>query len=161
MPERAAITQTAQPAPAVLAAPKAEAAVDSADVSLHRSTVLRTLLLGLGTLSLLLGIIGIVLPLLPTTPFLLLTAACYARSSRRFYHWLMHNRVFGRYIRDWRAGHGIPLRAKVIAITLFVTAISTSIIFFAPFLWLRLLLGAIGVVVGVHLLRLPTRRNDT
>jgi hypothetical protein len=63
-----------------------------------------------------LGILGIFLPLLPTTPFLLLAAACYARSSERFYNWLLNNRWFGHYIRNYLEGKGVPLRVKVLSI---------------------------------------------
>ena len=71
-----------------------------------------------GTFFLGLGITGIVLPVLPTTPFLLLAAVCYSRGSNRFYNWLTHNKLFGKYIRDYRRGKGISIRAKVFTISL-------------------------------------------
>jgi len=68
-----------------------------------------------GLLSLLLGIVGIFLPLLPTTPFVLLAAFCFARGSSRCEHWLLNHRVFGPMVRDWRAHRAVPLRAKQLA----------------------------------------------
>lgn len=71
-----------------------------------------------GTTSLILGIIGIFLPLLPTTPFLLLTAAMYFRSSPRWYHWLIQQKYLGSYIRNFREHKAIPLHAKIISVSL-------------------------------------------
>ena len=80
--------------------------------------LIRTLLLVSGTLCVVLGVLGMFLPVLPTTPFLLLAAICYARSSKRFYNWLMTNRWCGAYIRNYREGRGIPLKQKVLTILL-------------------------------------------
>ena len=127
------------------------------EVAPARSPLVRYLLLVFGSVSLALGVIGIVVPLLPTTPFLLLTAACYARSSDRFYRWLLGNRWFGSYIADWRAGRGIPRRAKIAAIASLVLGLGSSIVFFVPRWPLKLAVGCVGVLVGIHILRLPTR----
>lgn len=122
------------------------------------SPIVRWTLIAVGTISTGLGIAGIVLPLLPTTPFLLLAAACFARSSRRFYVWLLTNPWFGTYIRDWRAGRGVPLRAKVVSIALLWLTLGSSIAFFVPIVWVKVLLACIGLAVTAHLVRLPTRR---
>ena len=74
---------------------------------------IRLLLIIAGTVSVGLGIIGMFIPLLPTTPFLLLAAACYARSSQRLYHWLLYNKWFGKYIRNYLQRKGIPLKLKI------------------------------------------------
>ena len=108
-----------------------------------------------GTLSLLLGILGIFLPLLPTTPFLLLASACFARSSTRAHNWLLSHGVFGEYLRNYEAGRGIPARAKVLALVMMWTSLVYAAWRFEP-LWLRLLLLAVGAGVSVYLLRLPT-----
>ena len=105
------------------------------------------------------GAIGIVLPLLPTTPFLLLAAACYIRSSPRFHQWLMNNRVLGCYIRDYCSGRGIPLRAKVFTLSLLWLTIGYSAIFVVEMTWVRVLLAAIAVGVTVHLLAIRTARQ--
>ena len=130
------------------------------EMMLHESGVLRWVLLVTGTISLILGIIGIVLPLVPTTPFLLVSAGCYARSSKKFYVWLLSNRWFGPLIRDWRRGLGIPLRAKVIATALLTLTLGTSIVIFVPIMWVKIVLACIGVTVIGYLWQLPTRRGD-
>ena len=120
--------------------------------------VLRALLIAVGLLFVGLGIVGIFLPILPTTPFLLLAAYCFARSSDRFYHWLVTNRWFGAYIRNYREGRGMPLREKIISLTALWLTISATIIFSVSAWWLRLLLLAIALGVTTHLVRLPTYR---
>jgi len=121
-----------------------------------KSAWLRALLMIAGSLALALGVIGIFLPLLPTTPFLLLAAACYARSSTRFYNWLLGNRFFGAYIRLWRDEGRVPRRAKITAVALIVVTLGAAIVWFVPLLPVKLLLAAIGLAVIVYLLRLPS-----
>ena len=87
-----------------------------------------------GTLSLALGIIGIFL--LPTTPFLLLTAALYVRSSPRLYNRLLHHKYLGSYIRNFRENKAIPLRAKIISVSLIWITILNCIFFIVPYWWL-------------------------
>lgn len=120
--------------------------------------VARWFLMAGGTLSLGLGVLGIFLPVLPTTPFLLLAAFCYARSSQRLYDWLLGTRRLGPYIRTWREKKGIPLRFKIAVLILMTATIVVSAVFFVEALWLRILLGVIGVSVGIHILRIPTIR---
>lgn len=105
-----------------------------------------------------LGTLGIVLPLLPTTPFLLLAAVCYARSSPRMLHWLTHNRWFGTYIRNYREGRGIPRREKILTLTLLWLTIGVTVVFFVPLLWVKILLVVIALAVTVHLLRIKTMK---
>lgn len=119
---------------------------------------LRWFLIFVGTVSVGLGILGIFLPLLPTTPFLLLAAACYARSSDRFHDWLMNHRVFGEYIRNYRDHRAIRFRAKVTGITLLWVTIGISI-FLVSYFWVRILLAGIAVGVTWHLLSLRTIRS--
>jgi uncharacterized membrane protein YbaN (DUF454 family) len=126
-----------------------------AEVDAARSPLIRWALIVVGTISTALGIAGVLLPLLPTTPFLLLAAACYARSSRKFYVWLLTNPWVGKYIRDWRAGRGVPVRVKAVAVTMLWLALGSSIVFFVPIVWVKLLLAAIGVAVTIHLVLLP------
>ncbi|MDR2935954.1 MAG: DUF454 family protein, partial [Rikenellaceae bacterium] len=92
------------------------------------------------------------LPLLPTTPFLLLAAWCFAHSSDRRLQWLLNNRLFGKYIRDYRAGNGIPRRVKWYALSLLWITIGLSAAFAAENPWVRLGLGAIAVGVTIHVL---------
>ena len=115
-------------------------------------------LLGLGFISVALGVLGMVVPLLPTTPLLLLAAFCFARSSERFHGWLLSNRIFGETIRNYRDGLGLPMRQKVVTLAiLWITMVSTSV-FVVPLWSVRILLGAIACGVTVYLLSLPTRR---
>ena len=93
-----------------------------------------------GTLSLALGIIGIFLPLLPTTPFLLLTAALYVRSSPRLYNRLLHHKYLGSYIRNFRENKAIPLRAKIISVSLIWITILNCIFFIVLYWWLKAVL---------------------
>jgi len=99
-----------------------------------------------------LGIVGIFLPLLPTTPFLLLAAACYARSSERFYNWLLNNRWFGRYIKNYLEGKGLPLKVKVLSLCLLWITIGYSVVFVVHTLVVRIILIVIAVGVTIHIL---------
>ena len=130
---------------------------DGADVRPHDSRVVRALLLAAGTLCVALGVIGIFVPVLPTTPFLLLAAACYARASERFYLWLVRNPTFGPTIREWRRHRSIPYRTKVVAIALMTGTIAVSIALLARYPLAQAALAVIGVVVGAWLYRIPSR----
>ena len=127
------------------------------------SRVKRVLLVVLGTLFVGLGLLGVVLPVLPTTPFLLLAAACYVRSSRRLYRWLLTNRFFGEYIRRYRDGEGIPLATKIWAICLLWLSLGSSALLAVParLWWVRLLLLGVGLGVTNHIVRIPTRRHNS
>lgn len=102
--------------------------------------VIRIFLIIIGSLSLGLGVVGIFLPLLPTTPLLLLAAACFVRSSERLYYWLLNNKWFGSYIRNFREGKGIPLKAKIIGIATLWISILYSAIYIVPLLFVKILL---------------------
>ena len=120
----------------------------------------RWLLIACGMLCVAVGVIGIFVPLLPTTSPLLLAAFCFARSSPRFYHWLLHNRVFGSYIKNYREGRGMPLRSKVVTLGLLWLTIGFSIIYIAPW-WIKVLLLLIAVGVSIHILWIKTYRPET
>ncbi|MCD4732911.1 YbaN family protein [bacterium] len=121
--------------------------------------LVKWLLVIAGSLSLGLGILGIILPVLPTTPFLLLSAACYVRGSARLYRWLLSTKHLGNYIRAWREKKGIALGLKISIISLMLITIAITVIFFINALWLRILLGVIALLVTYHILRLPTYRR--
>ena len=105
-----------------------------------------------GTFSLGLGIVGILLPLLPTTPFLLLAAACYARSSERFYHWLLNNRWFGNYLKNYWERKAIPLKVKVLSISFLWITIGYSAFFVVQILLGKIILVIIAIGVTIHIL---------
>lgn len=120
----------------------------------------KVLLIIAGSISLGLGILGIVLPLLPTTPLLLLAAACYVRSSENLYHWLITNKYFGSYIRDYRAGKGIPLKAKVAGVTMLWLAMGFTILFVVPLWAVKILLAAIGAYFTWFILKQKTLHKE-
>jgi uncharacterized membrane protein YbaN (DUF454 family) len=122
------------------------------------SKPLRLALLIAGWFFTVLAFIGFVLPLVPTTPFLLAAAACFYRSSDRFYHWIMDNRYFGHYLREYQSGRGIPMRVKVITLAFTWTSTLVSALFIAPWLWLKILLIAISLAVTIHLIRIRTHK---
>lgn len=105
------------------------------------------------------GALGIFLPLLPTTPFLLLAAACYIRSSDKFYHWLITNRWFGRYIKNYREGKGVTITTKVTAISLLWLTIGYSAFFVVDNWIVRALLLLIAAAVTTHLVLLKTLKR--
>ena len=121
-----------------------------------KSGIIKSLLILAGGLSVGLGVAGIFLPLLPTTPFLLLAAACYAQSSPHRLQRLLRNRWFGRYLRDYRGGRGIPAWVKAWTLTLLWATIALTAIFATGLLWVRILLGTIAIGVTLHILMLPT-----
>jgi uncharacterized membrane protein YbaN (DUF454 family) len=108
------------------------------EVKITESRVKKTALISIGTLSVSLGIIGVFIPILPTTPFLLLAAACYIRSSRRLYTWLITNKYFGKFIINYREQKGIPLSIKISVLTLLWLTISLSAIYATENVWIRL-----------------------
>ena len=123
----------------------------------HPSPSVRAALVVAGSGFVVVGLAGIFLPVLPTTPFLLIAAACYARASRRFYNALLNSRLFGPAILEWQQHRAIAWRTKLTAIGLMSLTLATSIVFFVEDNWLRLALALFGVVLGVWLYRIPSR----
>jgi uncharacterized protein len=118
--------------------------------------IIRILLITLGTVSLGLGILGIFVPGLPTTPFLLLTAGLYMRSSDRLHRMLITNRLVGPYLSDWRRSKGLSLRTKLKSIILMWAMIILSMIFGISSLWLKLsviMIGVVGTIVMGFIIR--------
>lgn len=122
----------------------------------RRHPILHYLLLSVGWLSVVLGVIGIFLPLLPTTPFLLLAAACFARTSDRFYQWLVSHPHLGKYVTAYLDGKGIPFKAKCYTITLIWSMMTLSAWLVAPPIWAIICMYIIALSVSVYLLRMPT-----
>ena len=117
----------------------------------------------IGMICLFLGAIGIVLPILPTTPFLLAAAACFCKSSSRMYKWLLNNRWFGEYIKNYREGRGLPMKTKISALIVLWLTIGFSLVFLLnrllpPHLLTpsQLVMVAVAFGVSIHVLRLPT-----
>lgn len=122
---------------------------------LHASATVRWILWIAGSIALLLGILGVFLPVLPTTPFILLAAACYARASERFHGWLLRHETFGPTIRNWEQYRSVAPRTKRIAITMMTLSIAASIYVVREHLWLQAMLAVIAVSVGTWMWRLP------
>ena len=108
-----------------------------------------------GWLSIILGVIGILLPLLPTTPFILLAAFCFARSSEKFHTWLLEHKLFGPIVQAWEEGKGIPKRTRNFAVLLMWSGMSLS----AYLVWhigATISLLIIGTCVSIYMFRLPS-----
>jgi uncharacterized membrane protein YbaN (DUF454 family) len=120
----------------------------------------RRLLIAAGTISTAIGIVGIFVPILPTTPFLLLAAAFYLRSSKKLYDRLLNNRFIGAYVRNYLQGKGMPRKVKIITILLLWVTITGSIIFAVQGLIIRAILLIIAIGVSVHILLIKTTKGN-
>ncbi len=109
-----------------------------------------------GTICIGLGLLGVFLPILPTTPFLLLAAFCYGRGSKRFYHWLVYRSWAGGTIQNYQSGHGIPLKQKAFTIALLWLTIGSTICLVITAGWLKLVLVVAAIAVTIHLARMKT-----
>lgn len=116
------------------------------------------ILISLGFISVGLGVLGMFLPVLPTTPFLLFAAACFAKSSKQAYKWLMTNKWFGKYISNYRAGKGIPLRIKIMSVSFLWVTILSTVIFFTDNLFVRILLPLIAIGVTIHIISIKASK---
>jgi len=112
-----------------------------------------------GTFFLMIGLIGIAIPLLPTTPFLLLAAACYLRGSRRMYNWLLGNRIFGKYLKDYYEKRGVPMRVKIGSVIFLWCTIGLSIMIIGD-LMISVVLLIVAAGVTLHIAFLKTRIHE-
>jgi uncharacterized protein len=116
--------------------------------------------IGLGIVATVIGIIGIIVPILPTTPFLLLAAFLFSKSSERFLNWLLTNKLCGSYIDNYRSGRGLPLKQKVLTVLLLWVTIGLSAFVFVDTLWVQILLLLIALAVTLHLIMIKTCKPD-
>ena len=121
---------------------------------------MKPLWLMLGLIALAVGVIGVFLPLIPTTGPLLIAAYAFGKSSDRLHDWLMNHPRFGRFISDFRAGRGIPMRTKVVALIAMTAAFTYSVGWFVPTLPLKLLVAAVGVWAISYVARIPVTRHE-
>lgn len=121
--------------------------------------VKRIALICAGSVFVVLGVLGILLPILPTTPFLLLSSACYFRASQKCHHWLLNNRLFGSYIRSYIEGRGIPAKTKISAIIMLWFSILISV-YAVSVVWVKLLLIIIAVAVTVHIILIKPHKDS-
>jgi uncharacterized membrane protein YbaN (DUF454 family) len=111
----------------------------------------KILLITAGTFFVALGITGIFIPILPTTPFILLAATLYSRSSQKFYEWIINNKIVGIYIKNYRAGKGVPLVIKILTIALLWITIGCSVLFATDILFIKIVMILIAAGVTVHI----------
>ncbi|MDR2684490.1 MAG: YbaN family protein [Prevotellaceae bacterium] len=120
---------------------------------------MKYLFVSLGIISLGLGVLGIFLPILPTTPFLLLSAALFAKSSKKLYKWLINHKILGGYIRNFLLDKSIPLQIKIIAVTFLWATMLSTIFLSAKALWLQIFLFVLAVGITVHILSYKTKKT--
>ena len=121
--------------------------------------MVKPILILLGSVFLGLGFIGIIVPGLPTTPFLLLAAGCYVKSSDRLYSWLLDHKLFGKYIHNFRETRSIPLRSKIISIILMWIMICLSIVVFIKIISVMIIVAILGIIGTLVVLLIPTTRK--
>jgi hypothetical protein len=126
----------------------------------HVKQIVQFLLIAGGTICVALGTLGVFVPVLPTTPFLLLAAFFYAHSSERFHRWLLGNHWFGQYIKNYQQGRGILLRDKIITLIALWLALSFTVLTTAPVWWVKLLLLSVGIGVTMHILQISTLKPE-
>jgi uncharacterized membrane protein YbaN (DUF454 family) len=122
-------------------------------------TVKKYLIISLGTLALVLGVIGIFLPIMPTTPFLLLAAFCYVRSSHDLYQWLINRKVIGAYIYHYITYRAIPQKTKIFSLIFLWGTLCASMLLINIW-YVRLILFGVGIGVSLHLLSLKTLKKS-
>jgi uncharacterized protein len=116
----------------------------------------RLMLITSGMLCVGLGAIGIILPGLPTTPFLLLAAYCFARSSEHFHSWLVNHRWFGSYVRNFEEGRGMTRQANATTVLIIWLSFGVTIVFFVPVVWGQVGMVLMACTVSLYIIRLPT-----
>lgn len=114
----------------------------------------------IGSISLVLGLIGILFPVLPTTPFLLLSAFCFVRSSQKCYDWLINHKILGPYVKDYMRHHAVKKQAKIMALVMIWTSIPACIILFIDFVPAKFMLLIIASIVSFYILSLKTYRPE-
>jgi uncharacterized membrane protein YbaN (DUF454 family) len=129
------------------------------ELRINSNPLLRWALLISGIILVGIGILGMFLPLLPTTIFFILAAWCFARSSEKFHIWLHNNRFFGKYLSNYRSGNGMTIKSKAFSLSVLWLGIGYSAIFATDILYIRILLLAIAVAVTWHLLAIKTFRE--
>ena len=118
------------------------------------------LLILLGSFFVGLGFLGIFIPGLPTTPFLLLAAGCYVRSSDRLYAWIINHKIFGKNIKSFRENRAISLRSKIISLIAMWLMISLSVFVFIKIFWIKILILMLGVIGTIVILSIRSLKNN-
>ena len=125
-----------------------------------KNPIAKILWIFLGSFFVMIGAIGAVVPGLPTTLFLILAAACYIRSSQRLYDWLITNKTFGPYLKDYREGKGMPKNAKILAVSMIVIFVGYAVVFALEGLTLKVFVGLFGLVgIFYIILKVPSSED--
>ncbi len=132
----------------------------SKEISISQNPVIRWILIFGGFILVGVGVLGMFLPLLPTTIFFILAAWCFAKSSEKFHKWLHNNKFFGKYLTNYRIKKGMTVGNKIFSIAFLLTGIGITIIFAAPNVYIKILLAAIAAGVTWHLLAIKTIKID-
>lgn len=123
----------------------------------HNSSLVRALLWSAGVSALILGTLGIFLPGLPTTPFVIAAAACFVRASPRTHAWLLNHRFFGPPLRDWEKHRSIPRRIKLIALAMMTFSVAASLWYFGGRPWLQAAIFIAAAIGAAVIVRIPSR----
>lgn len=126
----------------------------------HSNPMMRWIFITGGVVLVSIGILGMFLPLLPTTIFFILAAWCFARSSERYYKWIHSNKYFGKYLSDYRSGKGMPVKSKIFSIAFLWTGILVSFFLLTENLYVRILLAAIAIGVTLHIIYIKTAKDE-
>ncbi len=135
------------------------------DESVHKAKesnylIVKVLWIILGSFFVALAAVGVALPGIPTTPFLILAAACYIRSSQKLYDRLISNKTFGPYLKDYREGKGIPKKAKILAVSMIVLFVGSSVIFGIESLNLKIVVGTLGLTGLIYVIfKVPVAKD--
>ncbi|MFC1919845.1 YbaN family protein [Chloroflexota bacterium] len=121
----------------------------------------RRLFIIAGTIALGIGVVGIIIPVLPTTPFLLLAAICYMRGSLRLYNVLLRNRFIGSYVRNYLEGRGMPFKMKIWTLTLLWIAVVCTAVLATSSAVVRTILAVVLIGVTIHILKVKTLKKET
>ena len=121
--------------------------------------MIKHILILFGSIFLGLGFVGIIVPGLPTTPFLLLAAGCYVKSSDRLYSWLLNHKLLGKYIYNFREIRSISLHSKIISLILMWIMISLSVLIFIKIIPVKIIIALLGVIGTLVILSLPTSKK--
>ena len=125
-----------------------------------KNPIAKILWILLGSFFVMIGAIGAVVPGLPTTLFLILAAACYIRSSQKLYDWLITNKTFGPYLKDYREGKGMPKNAKILAVSMIVIFVGYAVVFALEGLTLKVFVGLFGLVgIFYIILKVPSSED--
>lgn len=124
-------------------------------------SISKMFLITLGWIFIALGVIGIFLPLMPSTVFFILAAWCFSKSSEKFYNWLINHPKFGKLVRDYYEKRGMRLRSKFIAVIMMITTISLSALFFTQNIFVRIILLFIAIIVSIYIFSLASIKEDS